>query len=106
MRSLFAIAATAAALAASGCDGSQQEPITVAVYARAGRCTVKEQDVPCNEVAAHLKDTLKIALGREIDVSLTGGEDVPKEDKSIDLIAESIRALGYKDVRTWRFDTK
>ncbi len=89
-----------------GCD-LQPPPVTVVVYPSSGRCAVmqddKEQPVECGQVGQHLRDVLKIAANRQIDVSLPGIETVSKEDHSIDLIAERIRALGYQDVRTSRF---
>ena len=96
---------TVALLAA--CNVNQETPVTVVVYPSQQRCTVKqgEQETPvdCAQLGTHLRDALKISLARQIDVSFSGSEDVSKDDKSIDRIAEVIRAAGFKDVQTWRF---
>jgi hypothetical protein len=94
-------------LTAAACDVSQQLPVTVVVYPSTARCTViqndQEQPVQCAQLGVHLRDVLKIAADRQIDVSLPGSEAVTKEDKSIDLIADRIRAAGYSNVRSVRF---
>ena len=89
------------------CDVNQELPITVVVYPSEKRCTVKQDEketpVDCAQLGAYLRDTLKIASKRQVDVSTSASENVPKEDQSIDRIAEVIRASGFTDVRVWRF---
>jgi hypothetical protein len=60
----------------------------------------------CDKVAAYLRDTLKIKLSRQVIVSSVGIDPLPKEDQSLEKIAETITAAGFKDVRTARFDVK
>lgn len=96
-----------AMLAACDVNMNQEAPFTVVVYPVAKRCTVKpteqEVEVDCMQVGVYLRDTLKINPARQVDVSLSGSDNVPKEDQSVDKVAELIRAAGFKDVRTWRF---
>jgi hypothetical protein len=91
----------------AACNVNQELPLNVVVYPSQQRCTVKqgekEDAVDCAQLGVQLRDVLKISLERQIDVSLTGSENVSKDDKSIDRIAEVIRAAGFKDVRTYRF---
>jgi hypothetical protein len=92
---------------ATSCGVNQETPLSVVVYPAVKRCTVvqaeKELEVECTQLGAYLRDTLKISVGRQINVSFSGAESVPKEDTSIDRIAEVIRAAGFKDVRAYRF---
>jgi biopolymer transport protein ExbD len=90
-------------LSLSGCHVDQSPPLTITVYPSAQRCVIKDQPVECKELGNYLRDTLKVRSTRQIDVSLSGSDTVPKDDRSIDRIAELIRAAGYEDVRTWRF---
>jgi hypothetical protein len=98
---------TAAALATTACGVNQEVPLSVVVYPSVKRCTVvqhdKEQEVECAQLGVYLRDTLKINAGRQINVSFSGSDTVPKEDSSIDRVAELIRASGFKDVRAYRF---
>ncbi len=94
-------------IAITGCNLEQEKPITVVVYPVAKRCAIsqqdKEQDVDCTQLGTYLRETLKISASRQINVSLSGSDPTPKDDKTIDRIAEQIRATGYKDVRAYRF---
>jgi hypothetical protein len=101
------IALCVTSLVACDVNMNQEMHFTVVVYPIDKRCTVKpteqEVEVDCMQLGVYLRDTLKINPARQIDVSLSGSTDVPKEDQSIDKVAELIRAAGFKDVRTWRF---
>jgi hypothetical protein len=96
-----------AALAVTGCGVNQEKALSVVVYPSVKRCTVvqqeKEQAVECTQLGVYLRDTLKISAGRRINVSFSGSDSVPKEDSSIDRVAELIRASGFTDVRAYRF---
>ncbi len=91
-------------LALAGCKELPPDYTTVAVYPTTQRCGVNDQMLVCGEVAAYLRDTLKLKLGRQIIVSSVGSDPLPKEDQSLEKIAETITAAGFKDVRTARFD--
>lgn len=94
-------------LAVAACKPAPDDTLIVVVYPLAGRCAIwkeaGEEPVDCRKVGEHLRDVLKVQPDRDISISLTGGEDVPKEDRSIDLIAERVRAAGFTKVRTARF---
>ncbi len=96
-----------AAFSVAACNVNQELPLTVVVYPTVKRCTVvqqdKEQEVDCAQLGVYLWDTLKINVERQINVSFSGSDAVSKEDKSIDRVAELIRASGFKDVRAFRF---
>lgn len=93
--------------ALSGCNSADENWITVVVYPVAGRCAIKqgeqEQAVDCKQIATQLRDVMKLSADRQIDVSLSGSEEVSKEDRSVDVIAELIRKAGYRNVRAVRF---
>ena len=107
MKNLRSVIIAAAAFVATACGVNQESPVTVVVYPISQRCAVKIQDkgeeVECIQLGTHLRDTLKIGANRQIDVSLTGADPTSKDDKTIDRVAELIRASGFKDVRVWRF---
>jgi hypothetical protein len=97
----------AAAVFFAGCDiGNQQLPVIVAVYPGAQNCTVKidnsETPIACAELGAHLRDQLKVAAERQIDVSMFR-MDKSHSEKDIDAVAAVIRAAGFEDVKVWRF---
>ena len=91
----------------AACNVNQELPLNVVVYPKVKRCTVvqqeKEQEIECTQLGTYLRDTLKINAARQINVSFSGTDNVPKEDQSIDRVAELIRASGFKDVRAFRF---
>lgn len=97
----------AALIAVAGCQPPSEATVTIAVYPAAGRCAIwREQGelaVPCEQLVAYLRDTLKASNERDIAVSLTGADDVSKEDRSVDAIAEQLRTAGFKHVRAVRF---
>ncbi len=90
----------------TGCKPPEPDYTTVAVYPTTQQCGVNEQMMPCQKVAAYLRDTLKIKPERQVIVSSVGIDPLPKDDSSLDKIAETITAIGFKDVRTARFDVK
>ena len=90
----------------AGCKQPEPDYTTVAVYPSKQQCGVNEQMMPCQDVAAYLRDTLKIKPERQVIVSSVGIDPLPKEDQSLEKIAETITAAGFKDVRTARFDMK
>jgi hypothetical protein len=93
-------------LVLAGCKQPEPDYTTVAVYPTTQQCGVNEQMMSCDKVAAYLRDTLKIKPGRQVVVSSVGIDPLPKEDQSLEKIAETITAAGFKDVRTARFDMK
>jgi hypothetical protein len=96
-------------LGTAACKPLPSSTVIVVVHPAQGRCGIwsedkeQEQPVDCRQLGSYLRDTLKVSADRDISVSLTGAEDVPKEDTSIDIIAAQIRTAGYKKVRTARF---
>ncbi len=90
----------------AGCKQPEPDYTTVAVYPTTQQCGVNEQMMTCDKVAAYLHDTLKIKAERQVIVSSVGIDPLPKEDQSLEKIAETITAVGFKDVRTARFDVK
>jgi len=88
----------------SGCKEPPPDYTTVAVYPTAQRCGVDKQMMVCDDIAAYLRDTLKLKPERQIVVSSVGSDPLPKDDPSLNLIAATITAAGFKDVRTARFD--
>jgi hypothetical protein len=90
-------------LALAACNTEQYEPIHIAVYVSTKSCAIKEVPLACEQLPQYLKETLKVKPDREITVSVAGTEDVSKEDKTIDRIAELIRAAGFTDVKAVRF---
>jgi hypothetical protein len=109
MKYILSLIVIAVASLVTGCGVNQEVPLTVVVYPITKRCTVKpavqdpEQQVDCMQLGTYLRDILKINATRQINVSLSGSDNVPKEDPSIDRVAELIRAAGFKDVRAYRF---
>lgn len=107
MKSTHLFLAITAAVAITACGVNQELPVAVVVYPTAKRCTVvqqeKEQAVECMQLGVYLRDTLKINVARQINVSFSGSDSVAKEDPSIDRVAELIRTSGFKDVRAYRF---
>ena len=101
-QSLLTLALTLCTLA--GCNVKDQEAITVAVYPTTQRCAVQEQTVDCAQVGTYLRDTLKLKPEREVVASFTGMDPGSKDDPILDRIAAEIRAAGFKNVRTARFD--
>ena len=90
----------------AACKQPEPDYTTVAVYPTTQQCGVNEQMMTCDKVAAYLHDTLKIKSERQVIVSSVGSDPLPKEDQSLEKIAETITAVGFKDVRTARFDVK
>lgn len=88
----------------SGCKQPEPDYTTVAVYPTTQQCGVNEQMMTCDKVAVYLRDTLKLPPQRQVFVSSVGIDPLPKEDTSLEKIAETITAAGFKDVRTARFD--
>lgn len=88
----------------TGCKVEEQEAITVAVYPTTQQCAIKEQAVDCAQVGAYLRDALKIKPERQVVISFTGSDSGSKEDPILNDIAAEVRAAGFKDVRTARFD--
>jgi hypothetical protein len=88
----------------TSCKEPEPDYTTVAVYPTTQRCGINEQMMTCDKVAAYLHDTLKIKPDRQIIVSSVGADPLPKEDQSLEKIAATITAIGFKDVRTARFD--
>jgi len=107
MKSNRLLLVIAAVMIAAACGVNQEVPLLVVVYPAVKRCTVvqqeKEQEVECTQLGVYLRDTLKINVARQINVSFSGSDSVSKEDASIDRVAELIRASGFKDVRAYRF---
>ena len=93
----------AVALSLCACKELPPDYTTVAVYPSQQRCGIEEQLMICGDVAAYLRDTLKLNQDRQVIVSEVGSDPLPKEDTSLELIAASITAVGFKDVRTARF---
>ncbi len=87
----------------AACNLEHDTPVSVVVYPTIKRCAIKEQPVDCGQLGIYLRDTLKIDANRRVDVSVAGTDPISKDDKSIDRIADLIRAAGYKDVRALRF---
>lgn len=90
----------------TSCKQPEPDFTTVAVYPTTQQCGINEQMMSCGAVAAYLRDTLKIKPTRQVIVSSVGIDPLPKEDLSLEKIAETITAVGFKDVRTARFDVK
>jgi hypothetical protein len=88
------------------CKDPEPDYTTVAVYPTTQQCGINEQMMTCDQVAAYLRDTLKIKPTRQVIVSSVGIDPLPKDDLSLEKIAETITAVGFKDVRTARFDVK
>jgi len=107
MKNIRSCIGLAAAISIASCGVNQEAPLSVVVYPNVKRCTVvqheKEQEVECMQLGVYLRDTLKINAARQINVSFSGSDTVPKEDPSIDRVAELIRQSGFKDVRAYRF---
>jgi hypothetical protein len=89
-----------------GCGLQQPESVIVAVYPSRQQCGVKKEMMKCGEIAAYLSDTLKLKTDREVVVSAVSSDPLPKLDKSLDKIAQTIRDRGYKKIRTVNFDMK
>ena len=92
--------------ALSACEFQEEESVIVAVYPSRQQCGIEKEMMKCGEIAAYIHDTLKIASGRRVVVSAVGIDPLPKDDRSLEKIAETIRAQGYTDVRTANFDMK
>lgn len=105
-KSWIAIATVVSLLGLSACKEPKPDYTTVAVYPSKQKCGVEEKMMDCGEVAVYLRDSLKLGANRLIYVSSVGGDPLPKEDTSLEKIAATITAIGYKDVRTARFDLK
>lgn len=91
-------------LVLAACKPPEPSFTTVAVYPSTQQCGVDEQRMSCKDIAAYLRDTLKLKPERQVIVSSVGSDPLPKEDPSLERIAETITAAGFKDVRTARFD--
>jgi hypothetical protein len=92
-------------LVLASCKEAEPDYTTVAVYPTTQQCGINEKMMACGAVAAYLHDTLKLSPTRQVIVSSVGIDPLPKEDQSLEKIAETITAVGFKDVRTARFDT-
>jgi hypothetical protein len=107
MKAIHSVIIVAAAFIVAACGVNQELPLTVVVYPAVKRCAVvqqdKEQEVDCAQLGVYLRDTLKIDAARQINVSFSSSDTVPKENESIDRVAELIRDSGFKDVRAYRF---
>jgi hypothetical protein len=104
-KSFLKVAFVSAVLAGlSACSMSEDVYATVAVYPSKQQCAIDEQYMNCGEVGEYLRDTLKVGRNRVIFVSAVGMDPIPKDDTSLDLIAQRIRNVGYTDVRTANFD--
>lgn len=90
----------------AGCDTSQYESVIVGVYPSRQQCGVGQEFMKCGEVAAYLRDTKKVKPQREIVVSAVSSDPLPKTDRSLEKIAQTIRDAGYTDVRAVNFDFK
>ena len=93
-------------LVLAGCKQPETDYTTVAVYPSQRQCGIDDKMMPCQEVAAYLRDTLKLPPEHQVVVSSVGIDPLPKEDNLLDKIAETISAAGFHDVRTARFDLK
>jgi hypothetical protein len=93
-------------LTLAACNAERFEPVHIAVYPSTMSCAIKDTPLDCSQLPDYLANTLKVTANREITVSFAGTEEVPKEDKSIDRIAELIRKAGYKNVNVYRFGLK
>jgi hypothetical protein len=100
------LSASLVVLAIAGCKQPEPDYTTVAVYPSQQQCGVEEKMMSCGEIAAYLRDTLKLRPERLVYVSSVGSDPLPKEDTSLERIAETITAVGFKDVRTANFDVK
>jgi hypothetical protein len=96
----------ALALMLTGCDTSQYESVIVGVYPSRQQCGIDKEMMKCGEIAAYLRDTLKIKPERRVVVSAVSSDPLPKNDTSLNKIAVTIRDVGFKDVRTANFDVK
>ena len=90
----------------AGCDTSQYESVVVAVYPSRQQCGIDKEMRKCGEMAAYLRDTLKIKATRRVVVSAVSADPLPKNDHSLDKIAETLKTAGYTNVRTANFDVK
>ncbi len=88
----------------AACKPADPDHTTVAVYPSQQQCGGEEKMMSCGEIAAYMRDTLKLNPERRVFVSSVGSDPLPKEDSSLEKIAETITAAGFKDVRTSRFD--
>lgn len=88
----------------AACGLKQEDSVIVAVYPSKQQCGIEKSMMKCGEIAAYLRDTLKVRPERRVVVSAVGSDPLPKEDKSLGKIAETIRKVGYKDVRTANFE--
>lgn len=87
-----------------GCNVAEKDEVIVAVYPTTKRCAIREQPVDCAQAGVYLRDTLKIKPEREVVASFTGSDPGSKDDPILDNVAADIRASGFKNVRTARFD--
>jgi hypothetical protein len=92
--------------ALTGCGQLPEESVIVAVYPSRQQCGIDQKMMKCGEIAAYLRDTLKLKTDREVVVSAVSSDPLPKRDDSLDRIAVTIRDAGFKDVRTANFDMK
>ena len=90
----------------TACKEPEPDYTTVAVYPSTLACVVKEVPVQCEQVAIYLRDTLKVGANHQIIVSEVSSDPVSKEDVLLDRIADGVRKIGYKNVRTSSFDLK
>jgi hypothetical protein len=97
------LAACAVACALWLCACEVRNPVTVAVYPGAERCSILEKELPCAGAGRYLRDTLKIEAGRQIDVSMFQ-MDKSHDRKDVERVAASLRNAGFTDVREWHFN--
>jgi hypothetical protein len=91
-------------LVLAACKQPEPDHTTVAVYPSTQQCGIDEQMMTCDKAAAYLHDTLKLKPDHQVIVSSVGIDPLSKEDQSLEKIADTITAVGFKDVRTARFD--
>lgn len=106
MKSISVLLIGTALTVLSGCELPQNESVIVAVYPSRQQCGINKERMTCGEIAAYLHDTLKVKSDRRVVVSAVGADPLPKNDTSLDKIAETIRAVGYTNVRTANFNMK
>jgi hypothetical protein len=88
----------------AACKEPEPQYTTVAVYPSTLACVVNDVSVACQEIAIYLRDTLKLKPDRQIIISAVFSDPINKESPLLDQIAEGVRKVGYKDVRTANFD--
>ncbi|MGC3982574.1 MAG: hypothetical protein QM808_15100 [Steroidobacteraceae bacterium] len=83
-------------LVLAGCKESEPDYTTVAVYPSQQRCGINEQMMICGDVGTYLRDTLKLKPERQVIVSAVGVDPLPKDDRSLEIIADKVREAGSR----------